>query len=132
MVVATPLVLASSSHSTVAHLDPVPLALFGPGCVYRGEAEQALTAANRKYRHAYNSASRDGLDAAVNAGLAVTMIPRSVMPDSWVELRPDARFPELPEIELLLFVSTSGRSPAVDAMEATIRDELNSSGTLGS
>jgi len=119
-----PLVWAASKNSSAAHLDPLPLALFGPGCIYRDEAEQALTAANRKFRHAYNSASRDGLDAAVNAGLAVTMIPRSVMPANWTKLGLEGGFPKLPDIELLLFGSGAETTQVARALETTMREVL--------
>lgn len=119
-----PLVWAAAKGSAVAALDPLPVALFGPGCIYRKAAEQALEAAGRTYRHAYNSASRDGLDAAVGAGLAVTIMPRSVMPADWYALGPDDGFPPLPEIEILLYRSGAETPQAARALAATICEVL--------
>lgn len=119
-----PLVWAAAKGSAVAALDPLPVALFGPGCIYRKTAERALEAAGRPFRHAYNSASRDGLDTAVGAGLAVTTVPRSVMPADWYALGPGDGFPPLPEIEILLFTPAARMSQAAQALATTIAEVL--------
>ncbi len=109
-----PLYWAIARDSTVDELDPVPLAIFAPGCVYREDALKRLEASGKSYRHAYNSASRDGLNAAVEAGLAVTMIPERLVDGNLRILGTADGFPALPEIEITLH-----RAPRLsDAAEA--------------
>lgn len=115
-----PLVWAAVKGAAPDRIRPLPLALFGTGCIYRKAAEDALKTAGRGYRHAYSSASRDGLNLAVDAGLAVTIIPEGVMPAHWRRLGPDDGFPALPDFELLLFRSADEVPPAADALAATI------------
>lgn len=121
-----PLVWATARGSAVDELDPLPLALFGPGCVYRDAALKALAAAGRRWRHAYNSSSRDGLDVAVSAGLAVTATPLSALPSGWRTLGPDRGFPPLPEMDVLLYRATTEASGPVatfvDVIVETLRE----------
>lgn len=122
-----PLVWAAARHTNVEEIDPLPLALFGPGCIYREAALAALDACGRSWRHAYNSASRDGLDVAVDAGLAVTIIPRSALKPNWRLLEDALGFPQLPEIELLLFRKPAESAGAVDAMAEAVAETLKDS-----
>lgn len=119
-----PLRWAVSARSNAGEQDPVPLAIFGPGCIYREAALRALDACGRSYRQAYNSPHCGGLDVAVSAGLAVTIVPESAVGTGLRVLGEDDGFPELPQIELLLYTRRSGRSPAVEAFADVILDTL--------
>ena len=116
-----PLVWAVALGSAVDRQDPLPLALFGPGCIYREAALAALDESGRGWRHAYNSASRDGLDVAVAAGLAVTVVPKSTLTKDLRILGPVQGFPGLPPIEILLYgVSGQNSAPIAALADATI------------
>ena len=120
MVRREPLVWAVSRDSVADEQDPVPLAIFAPGCIYREAALKALEKQGRAWRHAYNSASRDGLDVAVKAGLAVTMLPRSALGPDLRVVGPEQGFPPLPSIEILLY-----RRPGVaSAPVATLAEAI--------
>lgn len=119
-----PLVWATARDAAVDELDPLPLALFGPGCVYREAALEALDAAGRSWRHAYNSASRDGLDVAVSAGLAVTATPLSALPSGWRTLGPEKGFPPLPEMDVLLYRAAGESSGPVATFVDVIVEAL--------
>lgn len=116
-----PLVWAAAKGSAAALIDPLPLAVFGEGCMYRKTALDALDKQGRHWRHAYNSASRDGLDIAVSAGLAVTIVPESILPAGWMVLGEDHDFPALPEIEIMLYVR-HGADADIPAPVATFAD----------
>lgn len=120
------LVWAMARGSAAATLDPLPLALFGKGCIYRKSALEALESVGRNWRHAYNSASQDGRDVAVSAGLAVTAVPVSVLRDDWVALGAREGFPPLPEIEILLFrrPEGNGETPVPVATFAAVAEEV--------
>ncbi len=114
-----PLRWAVAENSVVDEQDPVPLAIFAPGCIYRDAALKALETMGRDCRHAYNSSSRDGLDVAVMAGLAVTIMPESALVPGLRVIGSGQGFPTLPQIEILLY-ETPGESPAPVATFADI------------
>ena len=55
-------------------LDPLPLAVFEQGCLYRRRAIHHLEAAGRSWRLAYTSPNLAGIQAAVSAGLGVSIL----------------------------------------------------------
>lgn len=113
----TPLVWACAAHSDVDARQPVPLALFGPGCVYRKAALSALDKCGIPYRLAYESPSRAGLECAVSAGLAVTVVPSDLVTgDLRVIQSARGGFPTLPILNAYLFSTPSSRSPSVKAV----------------
>ena len=118
------LVWAAAQGSAADRQDPLPLALFGPGCIYRQAALDALDRLGRSWRHAYNSPSRDGRDSAVMAGLAVTVIPESAMTKDLRALDRRQGFPKLPPIEVLLFLATNEPSAPVAALAKAVVDTL--------
>lgn len=121
----SPLVWACATHSEVDERDPVPLALFGPGCIYRKAAIDALEAVGKAFRLAYESPSRAGLDCAVSAGLAVTTVPMDYLDDS-LRIVPAASggFPELPVLKTYLFGAGSSQSAPVKAFAALLGETM--------
>lgn len=76
--------------------EPVPLALFPQGCVYRQRAIRALDKARRRWRVAFGSHSLTGIQAAVSSGLGVSVLPTTaVLP----EHRICTDLPDLPPTE---------------------------------
>lgn len=67
--------VTSSRHPIVSNGDPVPLAVFQHGCLYRNRAIHALEAAGRSWHIAYSSPNMVGIQAAVSAGLGVSILP---------------------------------------------------------
>ena len=53
----------------------VPLVLFPQGCIYRKRMIYALESAGRAWHAAYHSHSLAGVQAAVAAGLGVSLLP---------------------------------------------------------
>jgi DNA-binding transcriptional LysR family regulator len=60
---------------------PVPLVLSPQPCVYRAAAIKALEQAGRPWRLVFSSPSYAGTLAAVKAGMGVTVIPFTMIPD---------------------------------------------------
>lgn len=126
LVTESPLVWACATHSDVDDLDPVPLAVFGPGCVYRKEIIKALETNGKAFRLAYESPSRAGLDSAVYAGLAVTTIPRNCVTDNLRIIEPGRRgFPTLPSLKTYLFGLAQDRPMAVKAFSELLVEALS-------
>lgn len=119
-----PVVWATSKRHLVHERDPVPLAVFEPGCVFRDWAQESLEAEARAFRIAYSSESLAGLVTAVDAGLAVTVLPRSSMPDGFRELSPEEGFPALPVVDIGLIPPRRDAGRAVHALADHIALEV--------
>ncbi len=107
---------ATSVRHMVHERDPVPLAVFEPGCLFRESALVALDEIERPFRIAYSSESYAGLVTAALAGLAVTVMARSSVPAGLRELSPDEGFPVLPSVDIALLRPPPGRSHAADRL----------------
>lgn len=124
MVRREPLVWATAAASVADEIDPLPLAIFAPGCIYRDAALKALEGCGRSWRHAYNSTSRDGLEAAVSAGLAVTFVPASTVGRDLRVLGPEQGFPQLPDIEIFMYCAAGESSGPVSTLADVTSDTL--------
>lgn len=94
--------------------NPVPLALLPPGNVYRDYAIEGLERAGRKWHIACVSESVGGLQAAVFAGMAVTVLGKSALVPGMRQIGINEYFPPLPAVELLLY-----RAPGTPTHAAT-------------
>lgn len=97
-----PTVWATAERHLAHEDDPLPLALFPSGCPFRDWALAGLNERGRPYRIAYTSASLTGILAAVTAGLAVTVLSRSILPAEVRPLRAEEGFPPLPPASVTL------------------------------
>jgi len=62
--------------------DPVPLAVFPVGCIYRERAIRAIEKSGRRWRIAYTSQGLMGVQAAVASGLGISLLPSdAVLPE---------------------------------------------------
>jgi len=91
--------VASPNH-VAWRTDPLPIALFEPGCVARSSVLQALGDADRAYRCAYSSASLLGLVAVVQAGLAVAGLVLLSVPPTLRVIGEAEGLPPLPDLEI--------------------------------
>lgn len=91
--------------------DPLPLAVFEQGCIYRERAIHALEAANRTWRIAYTSPSILGIQAAVSAGLGVSLLPETALLPGHRSFGAKDRFPPVSDTEMAL-VTAQDPSPA--------------------
>lgn len=102
-----PTVWATAERHLAHEHEPLPLALFQPGCPFRDWALAGLNGLGRPYRIAYTSASISGILAAVTAGLAVTVLCRSILPTGVRPLSVAEGFPPLPSASITLHRSSS-------------------------
>jgi DNA-binding transcriptional LysR family regulator len=83
--------------------EPIPLVLAPAPDVYRKRALTALEAAGRRWRVSYTSPSSEGLQAAVRAGLGVTVLSKDMVPGGLLMLGSEHGLPALPDTEIALY-----------------------------
>lgn len=93
--------------------EPVQLVLSPQPCIYRARALAALDRVRRPWNIIYTSPSLAGTIAAVRAGLGITVLPATMIPDGLVSLRGSYRLPALMHSEIALMkkdnLSEAGR-----------------------
>ncbi len=117
-----------TSPAHPAHLqEPLPLALYAKGCIYREAAIKALEAAKKPCRIAYSSASLLGVKAAVSAGLAVGIMSKSMISEGLAILDDEADLPPLPSFELSLHFGDSVQAASTRHFADTLALDLQAS-----
>ena len=112
-----PSVWVTSPHHSVEEIRPVPLALFPTSdCLFRIWAVRELEKAGTDYRIAYTSESIMGHIAAVSAGLAVSVMSESIVPESLKIISGNKHFPRLPHADIYLHKNQSADNPAIESL----------------
>lgn len=115
--------VASPNH-VAWQADPLPVAIFEPGCAARMNVLQALGDADRSYRCTYSSASLLGLIAVVQAGLAVAGLAQRSVPQSLRIIGANEGLPALPDLEVGILRNPLSTTPAVDRLHDFLRRDL--------
>ncbi len=103
--------VTSHAHPVDLRQDPVPLAVAEQGCLYRNHIIHSLEAAGRSWHIAYTSPNLHGIQAAVSAGLGVSILSDlAVLPEHRVIGQADGFQPIL-KTELVL-AAADNPSPA--------------------
>ncbi len=92
---------AGASHS-VEEMDPLPVALYPQGCLFRKWAIDALDAANRPWRLAFTSHSLAAVESFAAQGLAVTVVKSGTFPSRLRPLSDRDGMPRLPAADICL------------------------------
>lgn len=101
---------AAADDRAVEELDPLPVALSNPDCLFRSWAVEALNKAGLPWRLAYVSQSLSAIEAIVEQGLAITVVKGSMLAPGLRSIHPGRYVPPLPGAEIRLHRSET--SPA--------------------
>jgi DNA-binding transcriptional LysR family regulator len=94
--------ITSRRHPIDFRRDSLPLAVFEQGCLYRNRAINALETIGRAWHIAYTSPNVFGIQAAVSAGLGISILPEvAILPDHNVLGAGDG-FPPITDTEVAL------------------------------
>jgi len=108
----------------------VPLAVFEQGCLYRERIIHALEAADRAWHVAYTSPNLPGIQAAVSAGLGLSILPDvAILAGHRVLGRRDG-LPPIPATELAL-VAAPEATPATRRLADLLADFCNTAAKNG-
>jgi DNA-binding transcriptional LysR family regulator len=117
-------VWAAASKQVVEELDPLPVALSTPDCLFRAWAVEALNNAGRSWRLAYVSPSLAAVEAIVEQGLAVTVVKGSMLAPGLRSIPVGQYVPPLPGAEIRLHRSATlapGATLAIDYLAHRFR-----------
>jgi len=104
-------VWATSASHAVEQQEPLPVALYPQGCLFRKWAMEALDAARRPWRLAFVSHSLAAVEAVAALGLAVTVVKAGTFPPKLRLLSEQDGMPRLPAADICLHRATD-LSPA--------------------
>lgn len=106
--------VTSRTNPIDTKVNSVPLIFFPTGCLYRARAIHAIEAAGRAWHMAYTSSSLSGIQAAVAAGLGLSILPDIAIQNDHRVLTAKDGFAPIDKTEVALVA-------APDASPATLR-----------
>ncbi|MFI6504755.1 LysR family transcriptional regulator [Nonomuraea typhae] len=111
----------AAGQGVAADADPLPVVLFSNTCAWRTSVMEALEAAGRRWRVAFESNSLAGVLAALRAGLGVAaLMPANIEPA--MACHDASALPALPDVELGLARRPGTEGDAlIDAVETALR-----------
>ncbi len=95
-------VWAASASAAVERQEPLPVALYPQGCLFRKWAIEALDAARRPWRLAFVSHSLAAVESVAAQGLAVTVVKSGTFPPKLRPLSDRDGMPPLPAADIRL------------------------------
>ena len=113
--------VTSGKHPIDFHCDPLPLAMNEPACLYRNRMIHAAEAAGRAWHMAYTSPSLAGIQAAVSAGIGVSILPEVAVLAGHRVLKTEDGFPAITDTELVLAAAPHA-SPATRRLAELLAD----------
>lgn len=122
----TELLVWFTSADHFGHMQsPLPLVLAPPPCIYRQRMLQQLNREAKPCRIAYLSSSPSAVLAAVRAGLGVTAMAKSTLPDDIRVLGSAEGLNELAHLELRIHCQPTAESvEAIEYLETFITEQL--------
>jgi DNA-binding transcriptional LysR family regulator len=103
--------VTSKTHPATQHSESVPLIFFPAGCLYRARAIHAIERAGRSWHMAYSSSSLSGIQAAIAAGLGLSILPEIAIQADHRRLTAKDGFAPIDKTEVAL-VASPNASPA--------------------
>ncbi len=117
-VLTEPLVWVTSPDHARHEERPLSLVVAPPPCIYRNRVLLNLNRQAVPWQIAYTSSSYSGIIAAVRAGLGVTVLAESTVPDGVRRLGERDGFPEMGSLEVRLHTAAASSTPAVPSEAA--------------
>jgi DNA-binding transcriptional LysR family regulator len=118
-------VTSKAHHPATQKNESVPLIFFPAGCLYRTRAIHAIESAGRSWHMAYTSSSLSGIQAAVAAGLGLSILPEIAIQADHRTLTAKDGFAPIDKTEVAL-VASPNASPATLRLADRLAEFCNS------
>ncbi|EHJ95045.1 LysR substrate-binding domain-containing protein [Agrobacterium tumefaciens] len=112
------------STTRPVEMDPVPLAVFPVGCIYRDRAIRAIERSGRRWRIAYTSQGLMGVQAAVASGLGISLLPSDAVLPEHRQLGPTDGFDDQPASEIALVNGRASLTNEAKSLAGFLTDNL--------
>jgi DNA-binding transcriptional LysR family regulator len=122
-----PLVWVSSADYVIDEAAPARLIMMKPPCAYREVMIETMDAARRDWVTACTVSNRLGVQAAVLAGLGITVQGESFVQAGMKVIRPSKLWPPLPTTEVTVIGNDPGMRHLIDPLLSTLVDGFASS-----
>ena len=123
------LVWVTSTRHSVHEEEPVPLALGRPTCDWRQAATSRLEALGKSFRILYASWNSSAVGAAVQAGLAVSVLPESAVRAGMRVLGPSDGWPALATCKIAILRNRTDQTALSEALAVEIKQSLDNLGS---
>ena len=120
-----PLLWVGPERRSLHDLDPVPLALGQPTCWWRRQALDGLEAIGKRHRILYSSWNSNAVSAAVQAGLAISVMAESSIRHGMRVLGEAEGLPTLAPVEIGLIRARAQSLPVAEALAGHIISSLD-------
>jgi DNA-binding transcriptional LysR family regulator len=117
--------VTSRRHPVDFRREPLPQVMFEQGCLYRARMIHAVESAGRAWHIAYTSPNLPGIQAAVSAGLGVSILPTVAITADHRVLKAAEGYPAIANTEIALVVA-AGASPAIHRLAEVLDDFCSS------
>ena len=111
-----PLVWATSARHAIHERDPIPLAVFHTGDIFRRSTIEHLEALGRRTKIAVTSPSFAGISAAIEAGIALAVVFHGSVRPGWRILGVREGFPALPDLGVVLLRPSHQQTEIVERL----------------
>jgi DNA-binding transcriptional LysR family regulator len=120
-----PLHWAAARGLALERGQPVPLAVLPPPCSFREQAMALLDRKKRPWRIALTGSGMAGIQAAVSAGVGVSLLPASMLLPSMRILERADGFPDAGEHRLGFYQRRAAPTPLVAAFREILGETLD-------
>jgi len=105
--------VTSRTHAVADDAHSLPLIFFPTGCLYRSRAIHAIETAGRAWHMAYTSSSLAGIQAAVAAGLGLSILPAIAVQPEHKVLTAKLGFAPIEKTEMALVAAPDASAAAM-------------------
>ena len=126
VLVQEPLVWVVSKDTEISALeDPVHLVALPSPCMFRKFATDGLEKANRKWEILFTGTSIANIQAAVQAGMGLSILPKGAMNEKLKKAPAHLKLPELPMYSIVLITDEKRINDARDVFVSYLEAELD-------
>ncbi|MBL6894665.1 MAG: LysR family transcriptional regulator [Porticoccaceae bacterium] len=119
------LVWVSSKKFNRAKEDAVPLIVASKGCIYRHNAMTGLSNASLSWKIVYTNPDLTGIQYAIQEGLGVTVLSRSIVPENLHILSASAGLPSLDRVSINIICNEQrGSDEAIELLKEFLTASL--------
>ena len=117
--------VVGKNNDTALHEEAVHLVLLPSPCSFRKIATESLESVNRKWQVLFTGTNIASIQAAVQAGMGISILPKGAIKDGLKKAPSNLELPELPMYSLALITDERKEDGTRDVFISYLEAELN-------